>query len=57
MDTDKTPDAQGKIDLECLWIEHFAYALHQNGILNDAQYKTMLNLINQEIFRKKERRG
>ena len=42
MDTAKTPDTQGKIDLECLWMEHFAYALHKNGILNDDQYRNCL---------------
>lgn len=48
----KSKNLHGKKDLDRLWMEHFAYALHKNGALDDSQYRKILVLIERELNRK-----
>ena len=41
----------GSIDLDRLWLRHFAYAIYKEGVFDDKQYKEMLNMIERELAR------
>lgn len=38
-------------ELDRVWLEHFARAIHKNGLLDDKQYKKLLSMIDRELAR------
>lgn len=41
--------------LDEIWLNHFARAIHKEGVFDDEQYNKLLDLIRQEIGKRKRR--
>ncbi len=37
------------MELDRVWLEHFARAIYKNGVLDDRQYKKLLSMIDREL--------
>ena len=50
-DTKSTKAPIRSKELDRLWLEHFARAIHKNDILDDRQYRKLLSMIDRELAR------
>lgn len=53
----KSIAVNGDSVIDKLWMQHFAFALHDANVFDDEQYKKLLTLIDNDIARKYKTNG
>lgn len=48
-----SPDTQ--LMLDEVWLNHFAHAIYKEGVFDDEQYHKLLEMIRQEVGKRKKR--
>ena len=43
--------AINNMELDRVWLEHFARAIYKNGVIDDRQYRKLLSMIDRELKR------